>query len=56
MNISEDGSFIALSLLEGEEIVGLVSHDGFLYVKTNLDRYFKSTQAPVEHIDFVEVT
>lgn len=47
---------IDFPLLEGERIVAMLEHEWFLWVKTNLDRYFKSTNVPVEHIDFVELT
>ena len=46
---------ITFHLLEGERIIALLEHEGFLWVKTNLDRYFRSTQTPVEQIDFIEV-
>lgn len=45
---------VKLHLIEGEFIVSMVSYEGVLFVSTNLGRIFKSTDVPVEHIDFVE--
>lgn len=47
---------VKLHLIEGEIIVGLTDVNDQLFVRTNLGRYFVSTKAPIENLEFVEVT
>lgn len=49
-------SSIEFHLLQGECIAGIAEDRGKLYVITNLGRVFESTLAPLENIDFVEIT
>jgi len=46
---------IRFYMVEGEYIVSMWTELDFLFIKTNLDRVFKSTNTPVENIDFIEV-
>jgi len=46
---------LKFELLEGEYFTVMIEHSGYLWLRTNLGNYFKSTDSPVEHIDFVRV-
>jgi hypothetical protein len=43
-------------MLEGEYFIDMWEENGYLYVKSNLDRVWKSINVPIENIDFVEVS
>lgn len=49
------GKSLKFFLLEDEYFVDMWVDMDCLYVKTNLDRVFKSTNVPVENIDFIEI-
>lgn len=55
-NWSSDGKSIKFQLIEGEYFVDMWQENGHLFVKTNLDRVYKSTSVPVENMDFIELT
>ena len=48
--------FLQLHLMKGDRVVALWGDGKYLYAKTLLGRIFKSTEAPIEHLDMVEVT
>jgi len=41
-------------MLEGEYFIGMWQEDNHIYLKSNLDRIWKSTNVCIEHMDFVE--
>ena len=49
------GNSLELNLLEGERIMKMWIENDHLFIKTNLDRIFKSTTQP-PHFDMVEET
>lgn len=53
---NSDAKCLKFDMIEGEHFIGMtVSEYGNLYVGTNLNRIFVSTNTPAENIDFVEI-
>ena len=42
-------------MLEGEYFIDMWVDMDCLYLKSNLDRVWKSTNTPVDNIDFIEI-
>lgn len=53
------GDFVRLfefKLAKGDEIVRIISAGEHIYVGTKHKRVFKSTEVPLRHLDFFEIT
>lgn len=46
---------LKFEMLEGEYIIDMWVDMDRLYIKSNLDRIWKSTDVPIENVDFIEV-
>ncbi len=56
MQEEEEMKSLKFDMLEGEYFIDMWVEGDYLYVKSNLDRVWKSINVPMENIDFIEIT